>query len=142
MTDFKGKMKTKETVQMTKLLLERFLTPQKIRIMNEKQITETAQLMFLQNSGRKDVIDFLAANNIVGEQAETIATNAYLAIKEQRHEMIETQEDQKAKGGIGTIIFGAVIMVAGIVASMNSDTLWYGAILVGLVTVIQGIASR
>lgn len=110
--------------------------------MNEKQISETAQLMFLQNSGRKDVIDFLATNNIIGEQAETIATNAYLAIKDQRHAMIETQEVQKAKGGMGTIIFGAVIMIAGIVASMNSDTLWYGAILVGLITVIQGIASR
>lgn len=110
--------------------------------MNEQQINETIQLMFLQNSGRKDVIDFLAANNIEGEKAETMATNAYLAIKDQRQAMIETQEVQREKGGIGTIIFGAVIMIAGIVASMNSDTLWYGAIIVGFITVIQGIVSR
>ncbi|MFK7771742.1 MAG: hypothetical protein AB8F94_06370 [Saprospiraceae bacterium] len=103
---------------------------------------ETIQLMFLRNSGRKDVIDFLATNNVEGEQAEAMATNAYLAIKDQRQSMIETHEVQKEKGGLGSIIFGAVIMTAGIVASMNSDTLWYGAILVGLITVIQGLASR
>ena len=109
--------------------------------MNEKQIVETIQLMFLRNSGRKEVIDFLATNNIEGEQAETMATDAYLAIKDQRNTMLETQEVQKAKGSFGTIIFGAVIMIIGIVASMNSDTLWYGAILVGFITVIQGLTS-
>jgi len=107
--------------------------------MDEKQITEVAQLMFLQNSGRKDVIDFLATKNITGDEAETMATNAYLAIKDQRQTMLGTQEVQKAKGGIGSIIFGAVLMTVGIVASMNSDTLWYGAILVGFITIIQGL---
>jgi len=110
--------------------------------MDEKQIIETAQIMFLRNSGRKEVIDFLATHNITGDQAETMATNAYLAIKDQRQAMIETQEDQQEKGGIGSIVFGAILMIGGIAASMNSDTLWYGAILVGFITLIQGLVSR
>lgn len=114
----------------------------KILDMDEKQLSQTAQLMFLQNSRRKDVIDFLAANNVVGDAAETMATEAYLAIKDQRQAMLKTKEEQVEKGGVGSIILGAILMIGGISASMNSDTLWYGAILGGFIIIIKGLAAR
>ena len=110
--------------------------------MNERQIIETAQSMFLKNSGRKEVVDFLANNNIIGEQAETIATDAYMSIKGQRQAIIKTSDSKEASSGLGSIIFGGILMIGGIVASMNSDTLWYGAIFVGLITLVKGFASR
>ena len=112
--------------------------------MDEKQVLETAQLMFLQNKGRKEVIDFIESNGIVGEAAQTMATNAFLAIKDQRREMMEELQDADESGGgggMGSIVMGAIFLIGGVVATMSTDSIWYGAIGVGIISIISGIAK-
>ena len=115
--------------------------------MNEKQVFETAKIMFLQNKGRKEVIEFIGTNGVAEPRADTMATEAFLAIKEQRREMIaeanpDLDEKPMGGGGMGSVIIGALIMFGGIAATMSSDSIFYGAILVGLVTMIGGLVKR
>ncbi|MEM6965965.1 MAG: hypothetical protein AAF573_14455 [Bacteroidota bacterium] len=112
--------------------------------MEQQQTIQAAQQMFLHGSGRKDVIDFLIANGINQEEVETTATNAYLAVKDQRKEMIKEATEEKPAGGGGTpsIILGSVFLIGGIVATMTTDSIWYGAMIVGVVTIIGGITKK
>jgi len=115
--------------------------------MDEKQVFEAAKIMFLQNKGRKEVLDFLGANGIEETRTESMATEAFLAIKEQRREMMaEANPDMDEKpiggGGMGSVLIGGLIMFGGIAATMSSDRIFYGAILVGLVTMIGGLIRR
>lgn len=112
--------------------------------MEQQQTIEAAQQMFLHGSGRKDVIDFLLTNGINQEEVETTATNAYLAVKDQRKEMMQEATEKKPVGGGGSpsIIIGAVILIAGIVATMTTDRFWYGAMILGVITIIGGITKK
>ena len=115
--------------------------------MEEKQVFEAAKIMFLQNRGRKEVLDFLGTNGIENTRSETMATEAFLAIKEQRREMIaeanpDLDEQPIGGGGMASVGIGAFIMIGGIVASASTDRLFYGAILVGLITMIGGFVRR
>jgi len=115
--------------------------------MNEKQVFETAKIMFLQNKGRKEVMEFLGTNGVESTQSETMATEAFLAIKDQRREMIaaanpDMDETPMGGGGITSIILGAVIMFGGIAATMSTNRIFYGAIIVGLITMIGGFIRR
>lgn len=115
--------------------------------MNEKQVFETAKTMFLQNKGRKEVIEFIGANGIEDTHSETMATEAFLAIKEQRREMIaaanpDMDEKPIGGGGMASVAIGAVIMIGGIVATMSTNRIFYGAIIVGLITMIGGFVRR
>jgi len=116
-------------------IFKRFLfkNQQKTVKMNENQLLETAQSMFLNNSGWKEVIQFFNENGINGDQAETMATDAYKAVKEERREMIQEDVGEEKKGGKTNIIIGALILFAGIIATMTTTSIWYGAMIVGVV---------
>ena len=41
---------------------------------------------------------------------------------------------------MGSLIFGVVLLVAGIVVTMMSpNTIWYGAMIVGVINIVRGI---
>ena len=122
-------------------LIEFIENQQKIIMMNENQLLETAQSMFLNNSGRKEVIEFFNKNGINGQEAETMATDAYKAVKEERKEMIQEEVVEEKKGGKNSIIIGTLILLAGIIATMTTDSIWYGAMIVGVISMISGIAK-
>jgi len=110
--------------------------------MNENQIMETAQSMFLQNSGRKEVINFLIENGISKENAESMATEAYRAIKDQRKEMMQVEEVEERKSTSKSVIIGALILLAGIIATMTTDRIWYGAMIIGVITMVSGTSRK
>ncbi len=116
--------------------------------MDEKQVFAQAQQMFLADRGRKDVIDFMIANGIDEERSEVMATEAFKSIRDQRRAMVEEQggaaygdEGGSSGGGIGSVILGLVFLIGGVVATMSSDSIWYGAIIVGVITLFSGIAK-
>ncbi len=117
--------------------------------MNEEQVFQTAQGMFLKGSGRKQVIQFLESNGVAQGQSNDFATKAYQSVKEERKAIIaeatadsdDPFEVEEGQGGMGSVVLGGLIAGAGIVATMSSDTVWYGAILVGGFMVIKGLAG-
>lgn len=109
--------------------------------MSENQNFQIAQLMFLQGSGRKDVIDSLRKNGVAEERLEGMATEAYLSIKDQRQNMIEETYEEESGGGAGSIILGAVFLIGGVAATMGTDRIWYGAMIVGALMVFRGLAK-
>lgn len=116
----------------------------KTKTMNEVQIFETAQQMFLQERGRKDVIEFMIANGMDPSDAEAKATEAFLSIRDQRRAMAMDTEDVSQDGGgngIVSIVIGVVLILIGIGASMGTNRIFYGAVLVGGITLIQGLAK-
>jgi len=62
-----------------------------------------------------------------------MATDAYKAVKEERREMIQEDVGEEKKGGKTNIIIGALILFAGIIATMTTTSIWYGAMIVGVV---------
>ncbi len=115
--------------------------------MENTELQKLASLMFLRGAGRKDVIDFLAENGVEAAATEKMATDAYMAVKEQRKEIVEEQVGAQAatgggSGGVISIVIGLVLMIGGIAATMASDSIFYGAIGVGAITFFQGLASR
>lgn len=112
--------------------------------MEKTQLMETAQLLFLQGSGRKTVIELFTNNGFASEEANTMATEAYRAVKDERMAQVETtHEDEATSGGssIGSLLLGLVIMGGGIIATMTTDRIWYGAIFVGFITIISGLVK-
>ncbi len=114
--------------------------------MDNTELQKVSALMFLQGAGRKHVIDFLGENGVESETAEEMATTAYMSVKDQRKAIVEEQLDHKAStssgGGVLSIIIGLVLIVGGIAATMASDSIFYGAIGVGVITLFQGLARN
>lgn len=122
--------------------------------MNQEQIFNQAVQMFLHGKRRGEVVKFLNQNNIQGQEANDMATKAYLAVKDQRQQMIDEMPDyandslsdydiqkgQKGKGGgMAGIGLGALFLIGGLIATMTTDRIWYGAILVGIVSLVSGL---
>ena len=73
-----------------------------------------------------------------------MATDAFISIKEHRRAMqgeVEEAQGGGSGGGIGSILLGLVFLIGGIVATMSTDSIWYGAIIVGIITLFTGIAK-
>lgn len=112
--------------------------------MDENQVFEQAKQMFLTNKGRKEVIEFMEANGIPSDKANTMATEAYQAIREKRMEAVKAIEQEETGGeggGMKSIVIGALIFGAGLIATMATDRIWYGAMAVGAISVLTGIAK-
>lgn len=123
------------------------LTIEKTQTMENTDLRKAASLMFLQGAGRKDVIDFLNENGVGEEDAEKMATSSYMAVKDQRKAIVEQQLGTQAQasggsGGIVSILIGILLIGGGIAASMGTDRFFYGAILVGVITLFQGLFAR
>ena len=109
------------------------------------EIRQQAQMMFLQEAGRKNVIDFLNQNGVQGDDAEKEATAAFLAIKDQRQTAIEARAEAEAeeqKGSPVSIALGFLLMIGGVIATLTTDSIWYGAILVGAFMAGSGLIKR
>ncbi len=107
--------------------------------MNENEIIKTAQMMFLQNKGRKEVIDFLLDNGIDKDSVDSIATDAFKAIQDERKKMMEEQETEVSKEMNKSLIIGVLFLIGGIIATLTTDRIWYGAMGVGVITMINGM---
>lgn len=107
--------------------------------MPENQLIENAKSMFLNDSGRKDVIDYLTQNGISDDEANTVATNAYLAIKDQRKELME-EKDQEIKNEMNKfLVIGILVIVGSIIAALATGRIWIGAIIAGIIMIIKGV---
>lgn len=109
--------------------------------------------MFLQGAGRKVVMDFLTANGMSDAESSSTATEAYKSVRQTIQEMKaaagmenanpgERAQAQSSGDGIGAILIGILLIIGGVVATMSTDSIWYGAILVGAVSLIKGFAQR
>ena len=113
--------------------------------MEENQIFEQAQQMFLNGAGRKAVMDFIEENGIAENESGSIASKAYQSVKEQINQK-RLQESAKLKeegrrSGIGSIGIGALLLVGGIIATMATNRVWYGAMAVGAISLVKGIVQ-
>ncbi|MEL6660423.1 MAG: hypothetical protein AAFY48_12970 [Bacteroidota bacterium] len=62
---------------------------------------------------------------------------------EARHRQLENREVEEEGGGAGSIAFGLILIVGGVVATMASNSIWYGAVIYGIYLVAKGaISSR
>ena len=112
--------------------------------MEHAQVSKVAQAMFLKGAGRKAVIDFLAENGVTGNEAETMATEAYKAVKPLREAALKEKHAEPKPvggGGIGSIAIGAILIIGGLIATMSTDRIWYGAMIVGAIALFKGIAD-
>ena len=114
--------------------------------MKNTNIIHQASKMFLLGSSRKEVITFLENQGIAKNQTDEIATKAYIAVKAKRKALISAIEAQRkpsvrVNNGAGVLraLLGAGIAGAGIMATMNSNSIWYGAIFVGILMFFQGL---
>lgn len=91
-------------------------------------------------------------DNIVQEcQLPAVTSASIIQWVEDRHRQLENREMEEEGGGSGSLAFGLLLMVGGIVASLVSYssasgggtyTVWYGAVIYGLILVIKGAASK
>jgi len=127
--------------------------------MDYMQMMDEARKMFLANKGRRDVIVFFQKHGVEESEAELMATDAYKSIRQIRQSMMEQAENQgRRSNGIGahapansdsgsnvgaiiSIILGAVICLGGLAASMGTNTIFYGAVLVGGMMFLRGIVD-
>lgn len=112
-----------------------------------------ARKMFLENKGRKDVILFFKMQGVDSDKAETMATEAYKSIREVRKAMMEAAQSggggsttasapKEGQGGaIIQLALGLIICFAGIIATMSTTSIWYGAIIVGGMMALKGLAG-
>ncbi|MCB0632166.1 MAG: hypothetical protein R2824_20000 [Saprospiraceae bacterium] len=118
--------------------------------MEKDQQFATVQQMFLNGSRRKEIIDYLESQGLSGDAANQLANDAYKSVKDQRRAIIDAQHsdegefagmnDSNDKSGGGRIGLGVLFLVGGIVATMVTDRIWYGLMIIGGAMIITGIA--
>ena len=121
--------------------------------MNQSELINEAKKMFLENKSRRDVITYFKLKGIEEEESEKMATEAYKSIRELRQALINaaeakggesntfgtaTQETDKT-GAIISLVLGLLICGGGIIASMGTNRIFYGAVIVGGAMAIKGI---
>ena len=83
--------------------------------MDENQLFETAKSIFLQQGGRKQVIDYLKENGVSDEDAEAMATKVYLEVKSEIPQVTYT-EDEGSGFPSWLIYVGILIVINGLSA--------------------------
>ena len=121
--------------------------------MDQSELINEAKKMFLENKSRRDVITYFKLKGIEEEESEKMATEAYKSIRELRQALINaaeakggepntfgtaTQETDKT-GAIISLVLGLLICGGGIIASMGTNRIFYGAVIVGGAMAIKGI---
>ena len=72
-----------------------------------------------------------------------VAADSIIQWVEARYRQLENQEVEEEGGGAGSIALGLVLIVGGVVATMASNSIWYGAVIYGIYLVAKGaISSR
>ncbi|PHN01675.1 hypothetical protein CRP01_35595 [Flavilitoribacter nigricans DSM 23189 = NBRC 102662] len=106
--------------------------------MTKDQVLETAKSMFLQDSRRKEVLDFMTQNGLSGTEAEIMASNAYQAIKDERQALIQEQKKEEKKSGWNRIILGALIVLVSVIVLFATGKFYYFIAIGGIVLIVQG----
>ncbi len=116
--------------------------------MSNHKLFEDAKRMFINNSSRGEVMQYLEEQGIPADQSGQLATNAYTAIRDMRENMMNggggggSSSQSSGGGGIGGgVILGALFLIGGIVASAASNRIWYGAMIVGVIMIFKGLAG-
>lgn len=107
--------------------------------MSTSQAFKEAQALFLNGHGRKAVIEFLHEQDITGEEAENIATQAYQSIQGDLDEKAAAEEDKAFGGPWGKMAIG--VLALGIVAFgiVKLDRLLPIVLLIGLIFLGDGV---
>ena len=92
--------------------------------MTKEEIQQTAKLMFLENHGRKKVIEMLNENGIFNEEAEKMATQAYLAVKDQIRQRVEVAEESEGGGGMGWLVYVVILLVINGLSALFGWSFW------------------
>ena len=90
--------------------------------MNENELLEAAKLIFLRGSTRGQVIDFLIENGIEDEKAASMATNAYLAIKDQVPKRVPAESADE--GFPSWLIYVGVLILINVLSAMFGWGFW------------------
>jgi len=54
----------------------------------------------------------------------------------------QRRKEKPMKPGLGVLIFGIVLLVAGVgVTLFSGQVIWYGAMIVGVINVVRGIVT-
>lgn len=109
--------------------------------METKEIFEKAQDLFYQNKGRKEVIEYLNSKEILGDEAENLATKAYKEASGKIDEAIELEEHKSLGGPYGKIMIGLFaigIVVFGIIAL---NRILYIIFLIGITLIGSGVVG-
>jgi len=122
---------------------------QKLNEMSNHKLFEDAKRMFINNASRGEVMQYLEEQGIPANESGQLATNAYTAIRDMREQMMSGgsgggggSTQSSGGGGInGALIIGILLLVGGIVATMASNTIWYGAMIVGVISIFKGLAG-
>ena len=109
--------------------------------MIDTQVIATAKAMFLNGSGRGDVMDFLLENGVPADEVNEVAAAAYAEIKDERQQQISLNEEVQSKETSKGVFFGVVLLVGGIIASYFTGRIWYGAMIVGGIMIVKGLVK-
>ena len=91
--------------------------------MDENQLFQAAKLLFLQNHGRKKVIEFLNENGITGEKAETMTTQAYLEIRNEIPERV-VEETGDSGGFPSWLIYIGILVLINVLSAAFGWGFW------------------
>lgn len=122
--------------------------------MEKDQLFNHAQKMFITGAGRKAVMDFLKENGVPDNEVGNMATEAYKSVREKIQQMkieagqenanvgeVPSGESSGGGGGVGSMVIGFLLLGGGIVLTMATDRIWYGAMAVGLFSIVGGIVK-
>ena len=107
--------------------------------MIKTKIIEEAENLFLKNSGRKEVIEFIEQSGILGEEAELIASNAYESVNGKIEEARKIEEQKLNGGPYGQIGLGILAIGVTIFGIIEFDRIFYVAGIIGLIFLGKGI---
>jgi len=113
--------------------------------LDENQILQLSQKMYLEGAGRKDVMEFMESNGMASEKIDQAATDSYLAVRDERKKIVAAEQkiakSEGRKSGMLTMAGGAAIMVITVGILLSTGRLFYVALIIGFLTFMKGVAS-
>ncbi|MEN0049270.1 MAG: hypothetical protein AAF806_19580 [Bacteroidota bacterium] len=98
--------------------------------MDNNQLFEAAKAMFLQGKSKADISDFLMDNGIPSKDANTMATNAYLAVRDQyvaNQERLQATQYQSERSGGGVpswAIYVGILLLINFLSYIFNWSFW------------------
>jgi hypothetical protein len=105
----------------------------------KEKIFEEAMSLFLTTGKRKTVIQFINANGIIGNDAEKMATEAYISTKGKLYHLLEFQEYKSHGGPFGKLLMGFLMLELGIFVLIESNQLFNFIFILGACFIIAGM---
>ncbi|MEM8527812.1 MAG: hypothetical protein AAGG68_24435 [Bacteroidota bacterium] len=96
--------------------------------MDNNQLFEAAKAMFLQGRTKADITDVLITNGIPKEEANTMATNAYLAVRDQyvaNQERLQASQAEEGGSGVPSwAIYIGILVLINLLSAMFNWGFW------------------